>query len=628
MTNKQEGKNISRTPLNLMPGTFVTHFGTVYKIAEIMDFNSIFATEVETGKSKVLRIKEIEPLENTHQTKVTTDIADISDDDWRIAQERLAIIKPLLTEEGMSKKKVQLQAQQHNVGVATIYRWISLYKHSGVVSALIPKKRGWRQGKSRLPAYTDSIIDEVINDTYLTPQRSTVKKVIIEVKRRCMIQEISAPHDNTIRAKVAKIDERRALRGRGQKEKAKNKFKPTPGHFPHADYPLAVVQIDHTPLDICLVDDTYRLPIGRPWLTLAIDVYSRMITGYYLSFDPPSGTSVAMCIAHSILPKEAWLSLLNIEATWDVWGIMDKIHVDNGADFRSDNFLRSCEMYDINLEFRPVKEPQYGGHIERLLGTFATEIHDLPGTTFSSVKEKGDYPSDKHACLTKTDLESWLVKLFCKIYHKRPHSGIGMSPQKQWEIGVFGNSTVQGRGLPARPTDATTLLFDFLPSFKRTIQNYGVSIDGLNYYADVMRPWINASEPSDPKTKRKFIFRRDPRDISIIWFFDPEIKEYFRIPFANQALPTMSIWEHRSAKQKLKAQREDINEHSILRAITELREQVEKAAATTKRARRAQQRRREHEKKITPAQPVPTKPKVTIEDDWFDDDVSVFEDIS
>ncbi|MFA6059111.1 MAG: hypothetical protein WC756_12985 [Taibaiella sp.] len=35
---------------------------------------------------------------------------------------------------------------------------------------------------------------------------------------------------------------------------AKNKFKPLEGSFPGADYPLAVVQIDHTPVDIIVVD--------------------------------------------------------------------------------------------------------------------------------------------------------------------------------------------------------------------------------------------------------------------------------------------------------------------------------------------------------------------------------------
>ena len=52
--------------------------------------------------------------------------------------------------------------------------------------------------------------------------------------------------------------------------------------FDSAQRPLDLVQIDHTKLDIIVVDDEQRLPIGRPWITLAIDVYSRMVTGFYI----------------------------------------------------------------------------------------------------------------------------------------------------------------------------------------------------------------------------------------------------------------------------------------------------------------------------------------------------------
>jgi hypothetical protein len=41
-----------------------------------------------------------------------------------------------------------------------------------------------------------------------------------------------------------------------------------------------------------------------------------------------------------------------------------------------------------------------GGHIERLVGTLMGDIHLLPGTTFSSVADRGDYNSEAKAVLT------------------------------------------------------------------------------------------------------------------------------------------------------------------------------------------------------------------------------------
>lgn len=73
------------------------------------------------------------------------------------------------------------------------------------------------------------------------------------------------------------------------------------------DNALEVVQIDYTPVDVIVVDEAHRLPIGRPWLTLAIDVATRVVVGFYVSLEAPSSTSVALCLTQSVLPKEPWL---------------------------------------------------------------------------------------------------------------------------------------------------------------------------------------------------------------------------------------------------------------------------------------------------------------------------------
>ncbi len=67
--------------------------------------------------------------------------------------------------------------------------------------------------------------------------------------------------------------------------------------------PLAVVQIDHTKVDIQLVDDLTRTVLGRPWLTVMLDVFSRSVVGFHLSFDAPSAGGIALAIAQGVLPK-------------------------------------------------------------------------------------------------------------------------------------------------------------------------------------------------------------------------------------------------------------------------------------------------------------------------------------
>ena len=233
------------------------------------------------------------------------------------------------------------------------------------------------------------------------------------------------------------------------------------------------------------------------------------------------------------------------------------------------------------------------------------EIHDLPGTTFSSIKERDEYDSEKHATMTKSEFETWLVTLICKVYHKRIHSALGMTPEKKWELGIFGDKDSPGRGMPAIPVNREVLLLDFLPMFKRTIQADGISVDGLTYYADVIRQWINADDPDTPGKKRQFIFRRDPRDISVIWFHDPELKMYFRIPYADQTIPSMSIWEYQQAVSRARQQgMKSVDEAMVLQALNDLRQQVDGSSERTKKARRQQQKRKEHAKKVSPSQPL------------------------
>ena len=111
---------------------------------------------------------------------------------------------------------------------------------------------------------------------------------------------------------------------------------------------------------------------------------------------------------------------------------------DNAKEFRGNDLRNSCAMYGININWRPVTKPNWGGHIERLIGTFSKEIHELPGTTFSNSKEKGEYKSEKKSALTLSEFEKWLTTYIVDVYHKREHSSLNRSPISAFERGIWG----------------------------------------------------------------------------------------------------------------------------------------------------------------------------------------------
>ena len=588
----------SQSSLKLSQGEIVSHNEAAYKIIEIISFDTAYCENIQTKRKETLNINDLTSINNP--SDVSIDIESISDADWEIINNRYTAIKPLL-EMQYGRKDVNARAKEVGVSHVTLYRWLDLYLNTGTMDGLLPEKRGVKKGTIRILGAADQIIKDVIKTVYLTPQRSSVEKVINEVRRRCIEKGIDQiPHANTIRNRVKQISDYERISKRRGKKRADALYKPTPGKL-EADFPLDIVQIDHTPVDIILVDEKHRKPIGRPWLTLAIDIYSRMVVGYHLSLDAPSATSIAMCVSQAIFPKDQLLGELKIKGDWPVWGTMERVHVDNGADFRSKTFRKACMLHSINLEYRPVGQPQFGGHIERLLGTIMNEVHDLPGTTFSSVHDRDNYDSEKHAVMTLFELEQWLVNLFCNVYHKKIHDGIKMPPEKKWEIGIFGDGETEGCGVKNIPKDKKRTILNFLPMHKRTIQRYGVSIDGIYYYADTLRQLINAKDPDNPKLKRKFIIRRDPRNISCVWLFNEDANQYLEIPYADQSHPPISLWELRQASKKANQEgAKSVNEKEIFKNVTEMRQLVDESTQKTKKARRLSQNRKQHKQSNTP----------------------------
>jgi len=499
------------------------------------------------------------------------------------------------------KADVKARGDEFGVSVATMYRWIDAYESSGLLTALGNSRRS-DKGRSRLSKEQEQLIDEVINDEYLTEQRIRVSSVAEEVEYRCRKQGLNPPHKNTIRNRIKKIPESLRVSTRHGRQKAKQ-YQPLRGNFPGADWPLSYIQIDHTPLDIILVDDEFRQPVGRPYMTLAIDVFSRVIPGFYLSFDPPSCFTVGMCISHSVLPKEHYLEEFDIASDWPVEGKMKIVHADNALEFRSDILKRACNQHQIDLQWRPVREPQYGGHVERFFGTLNKRLHELPGTTFSNVQDREYYKSEEYSAFTIAELEKWITTFIVEKYHNSRHSELNNTPISVYERGVLGDENTPGTGIPPRIIDKEAFRIDFMPYVKRTIQNYGMKNENIEYYHDVFRPWINAKDRERPKEKRKFVFHYDPRDISIFYFWDPELKQYFKIPYKDNTRPPISLWELKKANKKA---REDgvknIDEKVLFEAHEKLKGITEEAVSKTKTERKKQlrekQRKRDHERQM------------------------------
>jgi len=423
----------------------------------------------------------------------TPELTGVPAADWLEARRRHCAIRALAETAERTRAHAEATAAMLGFDVSFVYKLLVRYQADPRVTSMLPGRRGRRDGDLVLAAEVDEVIQAAINEVFLTRQRPRVSDLVIEIRRRCWTLGLPRPSRKAIQKRIDQRATSEVLAKRAGRKAARDRFAPAIGSL-DAPWPLALVQIDHTLVDVIAVDSTTRQPIQRPWLTLAIDVHSRCVAGFHLALEPPSATSVALCLAQAALPKAGWLMAREVPGEWPVEGVPERLHLDNAKEFHSEALKRGCEQYGIAVDYRPVRTPHYGSHIERLIGTMMGKVHLLPGTTFSDVRAKGEWNAESTAAMTLDEIERWLAHAIVGVYHRDLHRGIGTTPLAAWERGLVGDEEHPGRGASVTVADPRRFLIDFLPIERRLVRREGVFLHSIGYWSDVLRTWVGERE--------------------------------------------------------------------------------------------------------------------------------------
>lgn len=263
---------------------------------------------------------------------------------WEEAKRRAKIIRRLKeNEHSRTIADIEEAASDLELSRAQVYVLLRRYAKDPRTSSLLPKHPVWRAGMSRLSDEQEEIIRTIL-DRELNNRQLNIKKIIEDIQTVCHDKGISCPSLPTLRERVNVTKKKQ-----GQTKKSYRQVHPV-GDSPPVSRPLERVQIDHTLADLIIVDRQTRRAISRPWLTLVIDVFSRMVLGFFLSLERPSVTSVALAISHAILPKSTWMIARGINNhIWPARGIPSIVIVDNAKEFKASEFRHACDEYDIEI---------------------------------------------------------------------------------------------------------------------------------------------------------------------------------------------------------------------------------------------------------------------------------------
>jgi putative transposase len=462
-------------------------------------------------------------------------------------------------------------ASQLGMSRASLYRFIRRFRAESTVTALLPRTRGRPRGLRVLDDKREVLIRRALDEFYLQPTKPPFARLVHDIRLRCLQDNLPPPNWRTVKQRLLEIDLRTRAKRRGDAAVLKATTA-TPGRYT-ASRPLEVVQIDHTKVDLIVVDEETGEPCGRPWLTLALDVFTRMVTGFYLTMDAPSRLSISLCLLHAVYDKATWLQERDIDASWPIAGLPEALHADNGSDFRSRAFVRACRDAGIKTIWRKPATPHYGGHIERLIGTQMGAVRLLPGTTLGGPEERAGYDSGREARLTLRELERFIAWEIAGRYHQVVHTGLSRPPIAVWRE----HEGATGLRLP---TDRLRFWVSFLPEQERTLRPDGIHLHGLRY-------WSSALAADVGRHGDKLLVKYDPRDLSRVFVRRPS-GTFVEARYSDLTLPAITLSEAKAAARALRAKgRREVDTRTLVRTAVAQRAIV---AGATRRGRSGSRR--------------------------------------
>jgi len=470
------------------------------------------------------------------------------------------------------------------VSRGSLERWLQAFVASGSdIRALVPALRTDQVGRTRLEADVEAIVGDMLAECAAHPAYRTAQDVFLLIVQRIAEQNrtrdpedyLRIPAPATIYRRIGVVGAAGVLRRRVSREAARAER--AIGNGPTLTHILERVEIDHTLLDVFLVDDEDRLPIGRPTLTTALDVYSGLPIGCAVGFEPPSYRSVMNCLLHAILPKADTCALYGTAHGWVAYGLPETLVVDHGREFVGRGLQDACGQLGILLKQTPVRAPWFKGSIERHFRTVNTGlIHTLPGATFAPKEARDTADATRQACLSLTAFWQILHVFLLDIYAQRWHDGVADRPAHRWAASLQTGTT------PCLPTSAEDVRMLLLPGEERTLQRCGIEFETLVYQSPALASLRAQLSP----TERTVLIKYDPGDLSALYVADPTQGQWLRVPAADRSYTAgLSLWKHRLIRATVLRQQKKVDIYALADAKRRIQEIVEREFRLTRATR-------------------------------------------
>lgn len=356
----------------------------------------------------------------------------------------------------------------------------------------------------KISVQTIDVMKRVIDTEVMTTNQPKITVCYGMVRNQCKEAGAIPPSEKTFRAEIKRRREETVILAR-QGRKAAYQDSEFQWHLDqstprHGERPFEVGHIDHTEVDAELVDSRRGGNLGRVWLTVLMDAFTRSILAFFLTFDPPSYRScmavIRACVRrHGRIPKT--------------------IVVDQGSDFEGLYFEVLLARLASHKKSRPAAKGRFGSVVERLFGISNQSLfHNLAGNNQALQRPRSMSPSHDPRTLavwTLPALTDAFEDFANRVYGNRIHPALGISPNEAMERGL----TVSGlrkHTLIPYSDEFVRLCMPSTPAGVAMVRpGRGIKIKGINYWHPVFR------EPAVERSKVPVLY--DPFDVSRVYAF-------------------------------------------------------------------------------------------------------------
>lgn len=447
---------------------------------------------------------------------------------------------------------------------STIQRWAGRVRNcidAPLQYVLAPKNdlKGGR-GKLRMSEEVEKIVETCVQDVYLSSENTPLTECYQELVNR-ITQENEFRHKNNklklvsygqLRRYVLGIDAYEVHASRFGRSSAEKKFKISRRTRRHLNRALERVEVDHTPLDIFVVDDKGET-LGRAYLTVVVDKKTKAILGFNLGFEGPSVMSVLRALKHAVSPKsylkEKFPEVVN---DWPMLGLIELLAMDNGSELHAPALKTSIMDMDIVREmvYMPRAKPFFKGLVENKQGILNRGISSgQPGATMSHFWQRNkDRKPEEYAVHTLESLHRMLHIWVCDIYHQTVNKELKTTPYKAW----METTALMPVRLP--PNRERLDLVCTLP-ITRKLQAYGVEVCYLRTFMNeeldrLRRRYTHAGSIT-------LEVRYKPHKLDRIWVKDPDKQTWFVVENYDSETRNTTAWQQEQVERLM---REEKNE--------------------------------------------------------------------